>query len=163
MIKIGDKLPATQVTILSEDGPKGVALNEALGTGRVVLFGVPGAFTPTCSANHLPGFVEHRDALRAAGVDQVACMAVNDIFVMGAWEKASSSAAQVQMMADGNADATRAMGLELDASGFGMGTRCQRFSLLAEDGVVVAVFVDSGGEFRVSSAEHMLEHLSGQS
>lgn len=161
MIKTGDKLPATLVTALSDDGPTSVALNEALGQGRVVLFGVPGAFTPTCSANHLPGFIEHHDALKAAGVDQVACMAVNDIFVMGAWEKASASAGQIKMLADGNADATRAMGLELDASAFGMGTRCQRFSLLAEDGVVVAVFVDSGGEFRVSSAEHMLEHLAG--
>lgn len=163
MIKSGDKLPSAQVTVLSDEGPKGVALDEVLGQGRTVLFGVPGAFTPTCSANHLPGFVEHAAALRAAGVDQVACMAVNDIFVLGAWEKASGSAEHVRMLADGNADATRAMGLELDASGFGMGTRCQRFSLLAEDGVVVKVFVDSGGEFRVSSAEHLLDYLRERS
>ncbi len=163
MIKAGDKLPAVQVTILSEHGPKAVPLDQVLGNGRVVLFGVPGAFTPTCSANHLPGFVEHREALRQAGVEKVACMAVNDIFVMGAWEKASASENHVLMMADGNADVTRAMGLELDASAFGMGLRCQRFSLLAEDGVVIEVFVDSGGEFRVSSAEHMLEFLCDQS
>jgi len=125
-----------------------------------VLFSVPGAFTPTCSERHLPGFVEHFDAFRERGIE-VACMAVNDPFVMQAWGESQHVPAGMRMLADGNADFTRALGLEMDASGFGMGTRSKRFALYAEDGVVRELFVEAPGEFRVSSAENVLAHLPG--
>ena len=127
---------------------------------KLVLFSVPGAFTPTCSERHLPGFVEHFDAFRERGIE-VACMAVNDPFVMQAWGESQHVPAGMRMLADGNADFTRALGLEMDASGFGMGTRSKRFALYAEDGVVRELFVEAPGEFRVSSAEHVLAHLPG--
>ena len=131
----------------------------ALFEGRkLVLFAVPGAFTPTCSERHLPGFVEHFDAFRERGIE-VACMAVNDPFVMQAWGESQHVPAGMRMLADGNADFTRALGLEMDASGFGMGTRSKRFALYAEDGVVRELFVEAPGEFRVSSAENVLAHL----
>jgi peroxiredoxin len=131
----------------------------ALFEGRkFVLFSVPGAFTPTCSERHLPGFVEHFEQFRERGIE-VACMAVNDPFVMQAWGESQHVPAGMRMLADGNADFTRALGLEMDASGFGMGTRSKRFALYAEDGVVRELFVESPGEFRVSSAEHVLAHL----
>ena len=125
---------------------------------KLVLFAVPGAFTPTCSERHLPGFVEHFDAFRERGIE-VACMAVNDPFVMQAWGESQHVPAGMRMLADGNADFTRALGLEMDASGFGMGTRSKRFALYAEDGVVRELFVEAPGEFRVSSAENVLAHL----
>ena len=125
---------------------------------KLVLFSVPGAFTPTCSERHLPGFVEHFDAFRERGIE-VACMAVNDPFVMQAWSESQHVPAGMRMLADGNADFTRALGLEMDASGFGMGTRSKRFALYAEDGVVRELFVEAPGEFRVSSAENVLAHL----
>lgn len=125
---------------------------------KLVLFSVPGAFTPTCSERHLPGFVEHFDAFRERGIE-VACMAVNDPFVMQAWGESQHVPTGMRMLADGNADFTRALGLEMDASGFGMGTRSKRFALYAEDGVVRELFVEAPGEFRVSSAEHVLASL----
>ena len=125
---------------------------------KFVLFSVPGAFTPTCSERHLPGFVEHFDQFRERGIE-VACMAVNDPFVMQAWGESQHVPAGMRMLADGNADFTRALGLEMDASGYGMGTRSKRFALYAEDGVVRELFVEAPGEFRVSSAENVLAHL----
>ena len=127
---------------------------------KLVLFSVPGAFTPTCSERHLPGFVEHFDAFRERGIE-VACMAVNDPFVMQAWGESQHVPAGMRMLADGNAEFTRALGLEMDASGFGMGTRSKRFALYVEDGVVRELFVEAPGEFRVSSAENVLAHLPG--
>jgi glutaredoxin/glutathione-dependent peroxiredoxin len=125
----------------------------------VVLFSVPGAFTPTCDAKHLPGFVQHAGDIKARGVDTIACMAVNDVFVMGAWGKAGSVGDNVLMLADGNADYAKALGLELDATGFGMGVRGKRFSLVVKDGVVKQLNVEGPGEFKVSSAEHVLTQL----
>ena len=123
---------------------------------KVVLFAVPGAFTPTCSAKHLPGFVSQADAIKAKGVDSVACMSVNDAFVMGAWGNDQNVGDSVMMLADGNGDFTAAIGLEMDGKGFGMGTRSQRFALIAEDGVVKSLEVEEPGAFKVSSAEHIL-------
>jgi peroxiredoxin len=125
----------------------------------VAIFSVPGAFTPTCSAKHLPGFVEKADELKAKGIDEVACTAVNDAFVMGAWGKASGVAGKVTMLADGNGDFVKALGLEMDGSGFGMGSRGKRFAMVVNDGAVEKLFVEAPGEFKVSSAEYMLEQL----
>ncbi len=159
-IQIGESIPNVQLTIASEQGPAPVASTDLLGAGRVVLFAVPGAFTPTCSAKHLPSYLEHHAALRARGVDRIVCMAVNDIFVLGAWATASGVDGQVIMAADGNGEFTRALGLELDARAFGMGLRSQRFALILDHGVVTDVLVEGPGEYRVSSAEHVLERLS---
>ena len=158
-ITAGAAIPKAQLTIMGENGPTPVSSTELLGAGTVVLFAVPGAFTPTCSAQHLPGFVEHHDALLAKGVDRVVCMAVNDVFVMDAWAKASGVDGKLVMAADGNGDFTAALGLELDASAFGMGRRSQRFALIARNGQVEKVFVEGPGEFRVSSAEYVLDNL----
>ena len=159
-IKAGDKLPDGKLKVMGADGPQNVEAAELLGKGRVVLFSVPGAFTPTCNAKHLPGFIDKAGALRAKGVDKVVCLAVNDVFVMGAWGKAAGAGDAVVMAADGNGDFTRALGLELDARGFGMGMRGQRFALVAENGVVKQVHVEAPGEFKVSSAEHVLASLA---
>lgn len=157
-IQVGDTLPDTPLQQVGASiEPVGSA---ALFAGRnVVLFAVPGAFTPTCSERHLPGFVEHFDAFKAKGVD-VACLSVNDPFVMQAWAQAQQVPAGLRMLADGNAEFTRALGLELDATGYGMGLRAKRFALYAEDGVVKQLWVEAPGEFKVSSAEHVLEQLS---
>jgi peroxiredoxin len=144
---------------MGPDGPMNVTAAELLGKGRVVLFSVPGAFTPTCDAKHLPGFIEKASALRAKGVDRIVCLAVNDVFVMNAWGKSAGSGDRVVMAADGNGDYTRALGLELDARGHGLGMRGQRFALVIEDGVVRQVHVEAPGEFKVSSAEHILAEL----
>ena len=144
---------------MGPDGPQNVEAAELLGKGRVVLFSVPGAFTPTCNAKHLPGFIEKSGELRAKGVDRIVCLAVNDVFVMGAWGKAAGAGDAIVMAADGNGDFTRALGLELDARGFGMGMRGQRFALVIENGVVRQVHVEAPGEFKVSSAEHVLASL----
>lgn len=157
-IKVGDKIPQAVVTTMAESGPNPLATKDYFAGRRVVLFSVPGAFTPTCSARHLPGFVEGADELKAKGIDAIACTAVNDIFVMNAWRK-SAGAEAVDMLADGNAEWVSAMGLELDATGFGMGKRGQRFALVADDGVVTHLFVEEGGDFKVSSAEHVLEKI----
>jgi glutaredoxin/glutathione-dependent peroxiredoxin len=158
-IKVGDKMPAGTLTLVTNDGPQKVGAEEFFKGKKVVLFSVPGAFTPTCDAKHLPGFVEKAGDLRAKGVDAVACIAVNDAFVMKAWGKSQSCDGKVQMIADGNAEYTKALGLEMDATGFGMGTRGQRFALIVDDGVVKSVNVEEKGEFRVSSAEHVLGQL----
>lgn len=157
-IKAGEKIPAVTFTIMSETGPKPLTTDELFGGKKVVLFSVPGAFTPTCSAKHLPGFVDHADDILSRGVDTIACVAVNDVFVMNAWGK-SANAAKITMLADGNGDFARAVDLPLDASAFGMGQRSQRFALIAEDGVVSHLFVEAPGEFKVSSAEHVLSAL----
>jgi peroxiredoxin len=158
-IKAGDRIPEGKLKIMGPDGPTNADAGELLGKGRVVLFSVPGAFTPTCSAKHLPGFVEKAGALRGKGVGRIVCLAVNDVFVMNAWGKASNVGDDIVMAADGNGDYTRALGLELDARGFGMGLRGQRFALVIDDGVVKQVHVEAPGEFKVSSAEHLLATL----
>ena len=158
-IKVGDKMPAGTLTLVTNDGPQKVSAEEFFKGKKVVLFSVPGAFTPTCDAKHLPGFVEKAGDLRAKGVNTVACIAVNDAFVMKAWGKSQSCDGKVQMIADGNGEYTKALGLEMDASGFGMGTRGQRFALIVDNGVVKSVNVEEKGEFKVSSAEHVLGQL----
>jgi glutaredoxin/glutathione-dependent peroxiredoxin len=159
-IKTGDRIPAGKLKLMAADGPANVEAAELLGKGRVVLFSVPGAFTPTCDAKHLPGFVEKAAALGRKGVGRIVCLAVNDVFVMNAWGKAAGVGDAIVMAADGNGDYTRALGLELDARGFGMGMRGQRFALVIEDGVVKQVHVEAPGEFKVSSAEHVLAALA---
>lgn len=158
-IKVGERIPAATLKVMTADGPGNMTSEELFGKGKVVLFSVPGAFTPTCSAKHLPGFVEHADALKAKGVDSIVCLAVNDVFVMSAWGKSASVGDKIVMAADGNCDFTKALGLELDATGFGMGKRGQRFALVTDDGVVSAVHVEGPGEFKVSSAEYVLSQL----
>jgi peroxiredoxin len=157
-IKVGDKIPAVSFTVMSETGPKPLSSAELFGGKKVVLFSVPGAFTPTCSAKHLPGYVDHAEQLLGKGVDTVACVSVNDVFVMNAWGK-SANASDIAMLADGNGVFAKAVGLELDASAYGMGQRSQRFALVADDGVVTHLFVEAPGEFKVSSAEHVLSAL----
>jgi len=158
-ISKGDKVPSASIMMATPNGPEKADAADVLGTGKVALFSVPGAFTPTCSAKHLPGFVEEAEALKAKGVDKIVCMAVNDAFVMDAWGQAHNVGEKVEMMADGNAEFTRALGLEMDGSGFGMGPRSQRFSLIIENGVVTEVNIEEPGAFDVSSAEHMLGQL----
>jgi glutaredoxin/glutathione-dependent peroxiredoxin len=158
-IKIGDRIPACGFVEMTADGPSGISSDDFFKGKRVALFSVPGAFTPTCSAKHLPGFVQHADAIKAKGVDQIACTAVNDAFVMGAWGKASGVEGKVTMLADGNGDFAKSVGLEMDGSKFGMGQRGQRFAIVVNDGVVEQLHVEAPGEFRVSSAEYVLEHL----
>ncbi len=158
-IKVGDRMPEGKFKTMGESGPRDLSTDELFRGKRVVLFAVPGAFTPTCDAKHLPGYVGLSGQLRGKGVDTIACMAVNDVFVMNAWGKASGCANKVLMLADGNGDYARALGLELDARGFGMGSRSQRFALLVADGVVEQLHVEAPGQFKVSSAEHVLEHL----
>lgn len=158
MIAVGDKIPDVGLWTVTADGPKAVSSHEALGTGKVVLFGVPGAFTPTCSDYHLPGFVTRADDLKAKGVDRIACIAVNDAFVMGAWG-AAQHADDVIMLADGNGAFARATGLEMDGSGFGLGQRVRRFAAVIEDGVVRHLAVESGPGLEVSSADAVLQAL----
>jgi len=157
-IKAGDRIPEATLTVMTDDGPAPLSTDALFGGKKVVLFAVPGAFTPTCSARHLPGFIEQTEAILAKGVDTIACVAVNDVFVMQAWGS-SAGAGPILMLADGNGDFTRALGLELDATAFGMGHRSQRFAMIAEDRRVTALFVEAPGEFRVSSAEHILSKL----
>jgi len=158
-INVGDRIPQSTFTKMTEGGPEQVD-SESLFKGRkVALFSVPGAFTPTCSAKHLPGFIEKADELKAKGVDEIVCTAVNDAFVMGAWAKNAGAGEKVTLLADGNGDFAKAVGLTMDGSKFGMGTRGQRFSMLVNDGVIEQLNVEAPGEYRVSSAEHMLEQL----
>ncbi len=157
-IAIGERLPAATLVRMTAEGPDQVATQDFFAGRTVALFAVPGAFTPTCSARHLPGFVEQRAALLAKGVDEIACTAVNDAFVLSAWGK-SVGAEGITMLADGNGDFARALGLEMDGSKFGMGLRSQRYAMLVEDGVVKQLHVEAPGEFRVSSAEHLLSAL----
>ena len=158
-IKTGDRLPAGKFKTATADGLKDVSTAELFDGKTVVFFAVPGAFTPTCDAKHLPGYIEMAAALRAMGVDTIACMSVNDVFVMKAWGKSAGADGAVLMLADGNGDYARALGLELDATGFGMGKRSQRFALIVKDGVATQVNVESGGDFKVSAAEYVLAQL----
>ena len=158
-IKVGDKLPDTTFMKATAEGPQPVSSGDFFKGRRVALFSVPGAFTPTCSARHLPGYVDKADELRAKGIDEVACTAVNDAFVMGAWGKSSGAEGKVTMLADGNGAFAEALDLVMDGSKYGMGRRGQRFSMVVNDGVVEQLNVEAPGEFRVSSADHMLEQL----
>jgi peroxiredoxin len=155
-IKIGDKVPAATLTEMRDGGPKPVTTDELFAGKKVALFALPGAFTPTCSAKHVPGYVQNYDALKAKGIDTIACLSVNDAFVMGAWGKDQGAGDKVQMLADGNGDFTRAVGLEFDATKFGMGKRSQRYSMIVDNGVVTSLNVEEPGAFEVSSAEHMI-------
>ncbi len=157
-IKVGDKIPAAMLTKVTDAGPAPVSTEDYFAGRKVALFSVPGAFTPTCSAKHLPGFVEKAADLHAKGVDEIACTAVNDAFVMGAWGKAGGADA-VTMLADGNAEFVTALGLTMDGSKFGMGTRGQRFSMVVNDGTVEQLNIEAGGEFRVSAADYLLGQL----
>ena len=158
-IKVGDALPEATFMTMGSDGPEPVTTSDVFAGKKVALFAVPGAFTPTCSAKHLPGFLDKAEDLKAKGIDAIACTSVNDVFVMSAWGKSSGVSDEMQMLADGNGVFAKDIGLELDASGFGMGSRSQRYSMIVNDGVVEALNVESGGEFRVSSAEFMLDNL----
>ena len=156
-IEIGEKIPQATLNIL-KDGVQAINTDELFAGKKVVLFAVPGAFTPTCSAKHLPGYVEQLAEFEKRGYE-VACLSVNDAFVMGAWAKSQDVPEQVHMLADGNGAFTKALGLELDATAFGMGLRAKRFALYAEDGVLKQLFVEAPGEFKVSAADYVLEHL----
>ena len=158
-IQVGDSIPSAKLMQGTAEGPKEISTEELFGGKTVVLFGVPGAFTPTCSAKHLPGFVQNYDQLKAKGADMVACMAVNDAFVMGAWGKDQGVGDRVVMLADGSAEFTRKMGLELDLTARGLGVRSQRFALVAKDGKVTHIGVEAPGAFEVSKAESVLAAL----
>jgi peroxiredoxin len=165
-IKVGDKLPAgTLMEFIDVEtpgcslGPNEFKVEDLTKGKKVVIFGLPGAFTPTCSAKHVPSYLQNYDKLKARGVDDILCLSVNDAFVMGAWAKDQKAAGKVRMMADGSAAFTKALGLELDLTGRGMGVRCQRFSMLVDDGVVKALNVEAPGKFEVSDAESMLRQL----
>ncbi|WP_405233324.1 peroxiredoxin [Lentisalinibacter salinarum] len=155
-ISAGERMPEGTFGVMTSEGPGQMTTDELFSGKKVVLFAVPGAFTPTCSMNHLPGYVEHAKDFAGKGIDTIACMSVNDAFVMGAWGKDRGVGDKVLMLADGNGDYTRKLGLELDASGFGMGQRSQRFAILVDDGVAKVVNVEAPGQFEVSSAETML-------
>ncbi|WP_298668063.1 peroxiredoxin [uncultured Sphingomonas sp.] len=157
-ISVGDKLPRTNFVKATANGPEAVDSEEYFKGRRVALFAVPGAFTPTCSAKHLPGYVEKHGELTGKGIDEVACTAVNDPFVMGAWAK-SSNAGDITMLADGNGEFAEAIGLTMDGSKFGLGKRSQRYSMIVNDGVVEQLNVEGPGEFKVSTAEHMLASI----
>ncbi|MFV8819453.1 peroxiredoxin [Haliea sp. E17] len=157
-VKVGDKIPSATLKTMTAEGPQDISTEAIFGGKKVVLFAVPGAFTPGCSNTHLPGFVVNADKIKAAGVDTIACVAVNDAFVMGAWGKAQN-AEEILMLADGMGEFTAALGLELDASGFGLGTRSQRYALIAEDGVITHLNVEPGPGIDVSSAETIMALL----
>ena len=157
-IAVGDKLPDVKLVKATEAGPEAVQSADYFAGKRIALFSVPGAFTPTCSVKHMPGYVENAAAFAAKGIDEIACTAVNDPFVMGAWGKSAGSA-DVTMLADGNGDFVEALGLTMDGSAFGLGKRGQRFSMVVNDGTVEQLHVEGPGEFKVSAAEYLLEHL----
>jgi peroxiredoxin (alkyl hydroperoxide reductase subunit C) len=159
VIKQGDKIPHMKLMSATAEGPREVDTAELFGPGKVVMFAVPGAFTPTCSAKHLPGFIEHLADFKAKGVDRIVCLAVNDAFVMGAWAKDQKVGDSITMLADGSAAFTKALGLELDLVARGLGVRSQRFALVAVDGVVTHLAVEDAGGFDVSRAEAVLEAL----
>ena len=158
-ISVGGKIPAVDLNLLGPDGPGPISTDDIFSGKTVAVFGLPGAFTRTCSARHLPGFVDNADALKAKGVDAIVCIAVNDAFVMGAWGTAQDVGDKVMMVADGSAKFTQATGLEADMSAKGFGVRCQRFSMVVEDGTVKSLQIDEPGTFEVSSAEVMLGEL----
>ena len=152
-IKVGDRIPEATLTRMTDGGPAPLTTGEIFGGKKVVLFSVPGAFTPTCSTKHLPGYVAQADAIKSKGVDTVACLAVNDVFVMDAWGKAQGAADKVLMLADGNGELTQKLGLEMDATKHGMGRRGRRFSMIVEDGVVKELNLEAPGELKVSTAD----------
>ena len=158
-IKVGDKVPAVNFRVLTAEGPKELTSDELFKGKKVAFFAVPGAFTPTCSQRHLPGYVDKAAALKAKGVDTIACISVNDAFVMGAWGKDQNTEGKVTMLADGSGDFTRAVDLELDATRNGLGKRSQRYSMLVDDGVVKALHIEAPGKFEVSDADTMLKDL----
>jgi peroxiredoxin len=158
-VQVGDKLPAATFMTPSEEGPQPITGDELFKGKRVALFALPGAFTPTCSAKHLPGFKDKAGDLKAKGIDAIACVSVNDVFVMKAWAKDQGVSDEVIMLADGNGDFTKAVGLDFDGSKFGMGLRSQRYSMIVKDGVVEQLNVEEGGQFEVSSADYMLAHV----
>jgi glutaredoxin/glutathione-dependent peroxiredoxin len=158
-IKVGDKLPSVKLMRWGESGPQAITTDDLFRGKKVALFGVPGAFTPTCSAKHLPGFVQQADALKAKGVDAIVCTSVNDVFVMNAWGKEQKCGEKVTMVADGDAAFTKAMGLELDLGGKGLGLRNQRFSMLIDDGTVKVLNIDPAGSFDKTSAETLLSQI----
>ena len=159
MIKVGDRIPSVKLKHMTADGPKDITTDELFKGKKVVLFALPGAFTPTCSAKHLPGFVQNAAAIKAKGIDSIICLAVNDAFVMGAWGKDQNVGDKVVMAADGNGEFAKALGLDFDGARFGMGTRSQRFALVAQDGVVKHLAIEAPGKFEVSSAEAVLGKL----
>ena len=158
-IKVGDKLPSVTLKYMNKDGMQTATTDDLFKGKKAVLFGLPGAFTPTCSAKHLPGFIQNADAIHAKGVDTIACLSVNDAFVMRAWGEDQAVGDDIVMLGDGNGDFTAAVGLEMDGSRFGMGPRSQRYSMIVDDGVVKELNVESGGEFRVSAADYLLAQL----
>jgi peroxiredoxin len=158
-IKVGDKIPSATLMQMKDGGPKPVKTDDLFAGKKVVLFALPGAFTPTCSAKHLPSFVQNADAIKAKGIDTIACVSVNDAFVMGAWGEQQKVGDKIMMLGDGNGDLTRALGLEMDGSRFGMGKRSQRFAMIVDNGVVTKLNVEEPGAFAVSSAEHVLTQL----
>ena len=158
-IKAGERMPEGKFKVMGPNGPQDLSTAQLFGGKRVVLFSVPGAFTPTCNAKHLPGYVNAAEQFKAKGIDQLACMAVNDVFVMNAWGKAGNVGDRVLMLADGNGEYARALGLEMDGRGFGMGMRGQRFAILIDNGVATQVHVEAPGEFKVSAAEFVLGQL----
>jgi peroxiredoxin len=158
-IHAGDKVPSATLMEMQDGGPKPVKTDDLFAGKKVVVFALPGAFTPTCSAKHVPGFVQNFDALKAKGVDEIACVSVNDAFVMGAWGKDQNVEDKVLMLADGNGDFTKAVGLTMDATGYGMGLRSQRYAMVVDNGVVKKLNVEAPGAFEVSSAEAMLKAL----
>jgi peroxiredoxin len=158
-IKVGDKLPTVNLKHMDKDGMQTVSTDDLFKGKKVVLFALPGAFTPTCSAKHLPGFVTHAEAIKGKGVDQIACLSVNDAFVMDAWGKAQNVGDKVLMLADGNADFSKAVGLTMDGTGYGMGTRASRYAMVVDNGVVKALNIEAPGAFEVSSAESIMKAL----
>ena len=158
-IKIGDRLPQATFMTMTAEGPRPVTTDDVFKGAKVAVLALPGAFTPTCSARHLPGYKDHVADFRAKGVAKIVCISVNDVFVMGAWAKDQGITVEVSLLADGNADFTRAIGLEFDGSKFGMGVRSQRYSMLVDDGVVTQLNVEEGGEFKVSAADYLLGQL----
>jgi peroxiredoxin len=157
-VQVGDKVPAATMKLMGEKGPQDLTTSELFDGKKVVLFALPGAFTPTCSAAHLPGFVVNADKIKEKGVDTIVCVSVTDAFVMSAWG-ADKNAEEIVMAADGNGEFTKAMGLEMDGSAFGLGTRSQRYAMIVDNGVITALNVESGPTFEVSSAEKVLEAL----
>ena len=158
-IKVGDKIPQVALSVMQNGDIENPSTGELFAGKKTALFSVPGAFTPTCSAQHLPSFITHADALKAKGIDQIACISVNDVFVMDAWGKSQEAGDKVMMLADGNGEFAKAVGLEMDGTGYRMGMRSQRFSMVIDDGTVQILNIEAPGQYEVSSAEHMLEQL----
>ncbi|MHA6288974.1 redoxin family protein [Maricaulis sp. CAU 1757] len=158
-ISVGDRLPDASFMTMTAEGPEKLSASDVFAGKTVALFAVPGAFTPTCSAKHLPGFIDKASQIKQQGVDTIACLSVNDVFVMNAWAKDQNVGDDILMLADGNGEFAKAVGLNFDGSGFGMGQRAQRFSMIVRDGVVSELNVEEPGEFKISSADHILGQL----